>query len=61
MALILPNAYDNRVMPTAIANVLAQRYASEAIQDLWSERGRIVLERTLCLALILLHISILVR
>lgn len=29
----------NHVMPTAIANVLAQRYASQAIQDLWSERA----------------------
>ncbi|MDE2814173.1 MAG: adenylosuccinate lyase, partial [Gemmatimonadota bacterium] len=39
-------------MSTAIANVLAQRYASQAIQDLWSERGRIVLERELWLAIL---------
>ena len=39
-------------MPTAIANVLAQRYASQAIQDLWSERGRIVLERELWIAIL---------
>ncbi len=42
----------NQVMPTAIANVLAQRYASQAIQDLWSERGRIVLERELWIAIL---------
>ncbi|MYA23117.1 MAG: adenylosuccinate lyase, partial [Gemmatimonadetes bacterium] len=39
-------------MPTAIANILAQRYASRAIQDLWSERGRIVLERELWIAIL---------
>ncbi|MCY3788577.1 MAG: lyase family protein, partial [Gemmatimonadetes bacterium] len=39
-------------MSTAIANVLAQRYASQAIQDLWSERGRIVLERELWIAIL---------
>ena len=42
----------NQVMSTAIANVLAQRYASQAIQDLWSERGRIVLERELWIAIL---------
>ena len=42
----------NHVMPTAIANVLAQRYASQAIQYLWSERGRIVLERELWIAIL---------
>ena len=42
----------NHVMSTSIANVLAQRYASQAIQDLWSERGRIVLERELWIAIL---------
>ena len=42
----------NHVMSPVIANVLAQRYASQAIQDLWSERGRIVLERELWIAIL---------
>ena len=28
-----------------ISNVLALRYASQPMQDLWSEQGRITLER----------------
>ncbi len=37
-------------MAAAIPDVLAQRYASAAMRDIWSERGRIVLERDLWIA-----------
>lgn len=30
----------------AIPNILAERYASEAMQHIWSARGRVILERT---------------
>ena len=33
-----------------IANVLAERYASAAIKEIWSGEGRIVLERELWIA-----------
>lgn len=39
-------------MSIAIPNVLANRYASKAILDLWSESGRIVLEREFWLAVL---------
>ena len=39
-------------MPTAISNVLAQRYASQVIKDLWSETGRIGLEREFWIAVL---------
>lgn len=39
-------------MSNTIVNVLAQRYASQAIKDLWSERGRIVLEREFWIAIL---------
>lgn len=35
---------------TSIPNVLAERYASKAITDIWSARGRIVLEREFWIA-----------
>ncbi|MDB9741405.1 adenylosuccinate lyase [Akkermansiaceae bacterium] len=35
---------------TTIPNVLAERYASKAISDIWSARGRIVLEREFWIA-----------
>jgi adenylosuccinate lyase len=37
-------------MSEQIANVLASRYASRAIRDIWSEAGRIVLEREFWIA-----------
>ena len=39
-------------MPNSITNVLAQRYASPMIQDLWSEAGRIILEREFWIAVL---------
>ena len=39
-------------MSKTIPNILAQRYSSEAICDLWSESGRIVLEREFWLAVL---------
>ncbi len=39
-------------MSAAIPNVLAARYASEAMVDLWSPAGKIVLERQLWLAVL---------
>ncbi|SVE44560.1 uncharacterized protein METZ01_LOCUS497414, partial [marine metagenome] len=39
-------------MPTVIANILAQRYASSTIQDIWSETGRIRLEREFWIAVL---------
>ncbi|MDP6701901.1 MAG: lyase family protein, partial [Candidatus Latescibacteria bacterium] len=39
-------------MPNSIPNIIAQRYASEAICDLWSESGRIILEREFWLAVL---------
>ena len=41
-----------RHMPTEIANILSQRYASADIQDLWSETGRIKLEREFWIAVL---------
>ncbi|MDD2763214.1 MAG: adenylosuccinate lyase [Opitutaceae bacterium] len=38
------------VEPPAIANVLAERYASPAIKDIWSVPGRILLERDFWIA-----------
>jgi len=38
------------VEPLAIANVLAERYASPAIKDIWSVPGRILLERDFWIA-----------
>ena len=35
---------------TAIPNVLAERYASDAIRDIWSATGRIILEREFWIA-----------
>ena len=35
-----------------ISNVLALRYASEPIQDIWSEEGRIALEREFWIAVL---------
>jgi adenylosuccinate lyase len=37
-------------LPEPIANVLAERYASPAIKDIWSTRGRILLERDFWIA-----------
>ena len=37
-------------MSDKASNVLADRYASEAIRNIWSPHGRIVLERELWLA-----------
>ena len=37
-------------MPQPIPNVLASRYASPALVEIWSESGRIVLEREFWLA-----------
>ena len=39
-------------MPTVIANILAQRYASSTIQNIWSETGRIRLEREFWIAVL---------
>jgi adenylosuccinate lyase len=39
-------------MPTVIPNILAQRYASSTIQDIWSETGRIRLEREFWIAVL---------
>ena len=39
-------------MSNSIPNIIAQRYASEAICDLWSESGRIILEREFWLAVL---------
>ena len=36
--------------PAPIANVLAERYASSAIKDIWSTQGRILLERDFWIA-----------
>ncbi len=36
--------------PRLIANVLAERYASHSMQDIWSPQGRIVLERDFWIA-----------
>ena len=36
--------------PRVIPNVLAERYASSAIQAIWSAEGRIVLEREFWIA-----------
>ena len=35
-----------------ISNVLALRYASQPIQDIWSEQGRITLEREFWIAVL---------
>lgn len=37
-------------VPAVIPNVLAERYASSALQDIWSAEGRIVLEREFWIA-----------
>jgi adenylosuccinate lyase len=39
-------------MSTSIPNILAHRYASQTICDLWSENGRIVLEREFWIAVL---------
>ena len=39
-------------MSEAISNVLASRYASPAINEIWSERGRILLEREFWIAVL---------
>ena len=39
-------------MSTSIPNILAHRYASQTICDLWSESGRIVLEREFWIAVL---------
>jgi len=36
--------------PAAIPNVLAERYASAAMKDIWSQRGRVALERDFWIA-----------
>ena len=41
-----------RHMPTETANILSQRYASADMQDLWSETGRIKLEREFWIAVL---------
>ena len=41
---------DSPVLPVPIANVLAERYASPAIKDIWSTHGRILLERDFWIA-----------
>ena len=39
-------------MAEPIADVLASRYASPRIREIWSDRGRIVLERRLWIAVL---------
>ena len=39
-------------MTTDIPNVLAQRYASSAMTEVWSARNKVVLERQLWLAVL---------
>jgi len=36
--------------PSPVLNVLAQRYASPAVKDIWSVQGRILLERDFWIA-----------
>ena len=37
-------------MTTPIPNVLADRYASSAMRDLWSPEGKVILEREFWIA-----------
>ena len=37
---------------TAIPNILAERYASDAIREIWSPEGKIVLEREFWIAVL---------
>ena len=37
-------------MPTEISNVLAERYASNPMKNLWSATGKIILEREFWIA-----------
>ena len=39
-------------MSETIPNVLAGRYASDPIKEIWSERGRVVLEREFWIAVL---------
>ena len=41
---------ESPALPVPIANVLAERYASPAIKDIWSTHGRILLERDFWIA-----------
>ena len=41
---------EGPALPVLIANVLAERYASPAIKDIWSNHGRILLERDFWIA-----------
>jgi adenylosuccinate lyase len=41
---------EGPALPVPIANVLAERYASPAIKDIWSTHGRILLERDFWIA-----------
>jgi adenylosuccinate lyase len=43
-------AGESAALPAPIANVLAERYASPAIKDIWSTHGRILLERDFWIA-----------
>ena len=39
-------------MPEHIPDVLASRYASDAIREIWSEQGRVRLEREFWIAVL---------
>ena len=43
-------SFEKPAMPESIPDILANRYASPAIKEIWSEQGRIVLEREFWIA-----------